>query len=44
VAKDGNIITGKGPGATIEFALTIIEMIIGKNKAEELAQALCVKK
>ncbi|KAA6340642.1 putative cysteine protease YraA [termite gut metagenome] len=44
VAKDGNMITGKGPGATVEFALTIIEMIAGKDKAEELAQTICVKK
>jgi 4-methyl-5(b-hydroxyethyl)-thiazole monophosphate biosynthesis len=44
VVKAGNIVTGKGPGATIEFALTIVGMMVGKDKAEELAQALCVKK
>jgi 4-methyl-5(b-hydroxyethyl)-thiazole monophosphate biosynthesis len=44
VVKTGSIITGKGPGATIEFALTIVEMMTGKDKAEELAQAMCVKK
>ncbi|KAA6352001.1 putative cysteine protease YraA [termite gut metagenome] len=44
VVRAGNIITGKGPGATIEFALTIIEMMVGTDKAEELAKALCVKK
>ncbi|KAA6352367.1 putative cysteine protease YraA [termite gut metagenome] len=44
VVKDGNIITGKGPGATIEFALTIVETMISKAKAKELAQAMCVKK
>ncbi|KAA6344359.1 putative cysteine protease YraA [termite gut metagenome] len=44
VVKDGNIITGKGPGATIEFALAIVETMISKAKAEELAQAMCVKR
>ncbi|KAA6328865.1 putative cysteine protease YraA [termite gut metagenome] len=42
VVKDGNIITGKGPGATLEFALTVVETMISKDKAEELAQAMCV--
>ncbi|KAA6309082.1 hypothetical protein EZS27_039361, partial [termite gut metagenome] len=44
VVEAGNIITGKGPGATIEFALTVVEKIVSKEKAEELAQAMCVKK
>ncbi|KAA6351055.1 putative cysteine protease YraA [termite gut metagenome] len=43
VVTAGNIITGKGPGATIEFALTIVEKLVSKEKAGELAQAMCVK-
>jgi 4-methyl-5(b-hydroxyethyl)-thiazole monophosphate biosynthesis len=43
VVIDGNFITGKGAGATIEFALALVEQMAGKDKAEELAQALCLK-
>ncbi|MDD4108774.1 MAG: DJ-1/PfpI family protein [Prolixibacteraceae bacterium] len=38
----GNIITGKGPGAAIKFALGIVKMLKGKELAEELAQDLIV--
>ncbi|KAA6330509.1 putative cysteine protease YraA [termite gut metagenome] len=44
VVKDGNIITGKGPGASMEFALAVVEQTAGKDKAGELARAMCVKK
>lgn len=44
VVKDGNIITGMGPGAAMEFALTIVETLVGKEKAEELVEAMCVKR
>ena len=42
--RDGNIVTGKGPGASMEFALTIVDMLCGKEKVEELAAAMCVKR
>lgn len=42
VEVDGNIITGKGPGAAMDFALTIVEALVGKNKATELKEAMCV--
>lgn len=42
--RDGNIITGMGPGAAMEFALTIVELLAGKEKAEELVEAMCVKR
>lgn len=42
--KADNIITARGPGASIEFALSVVEMAIGKGKAEEVAAAMCVKK
>ncbi|GAE82160.1 DJ-1 family glyoxalase III [Bacteroides reticulotermitis] len=41
--RDGNIVTGKGPGASLEFALLAVEMLVGKEKADELAEAMCVK-
>ena len=44
VVRDGNIITGKGPGASTEFALALVEALDGKNKADELAGAMCVKR
>ena len=42
VVRDGNIITGMGPGATMEFALTIVDLLVGKEKVEELVEAMCV--
>ena len=35
VVRDGNIITGMGPGAAMEFALTIVELLVGKEKVDE---------
>ncbi len=42
VVVDGNIITGRGPGAAIDFALTLVEILEGKAKREELVQAMCI--
>lgn len=39
-----NIITGKGVGVAIEFALSIVEMIKGKKYAHELAKKMIVSK
>lgn len=36
VVKDGNIITGKGPGVAAEFALALVEYLEGKEKADKL--------
>ena len=44
VVRDGNIITGMGPGAAMEFALAIVELLAGKEKVDELAEAMCVKR
>lgn len=44
VVCDGNIITAMGPGAAMEFSLTIVELLLGKGKAEELVEAMCVKR
>ena len=40
VVKDGSIITGKGPGAAIPFALTIVKTICGAQLAEEIREGL----
>jgi 4-methyl-5(b-hydroxyethyl)-thiazole monophosphate biosynthesis len=37
VMKDGNIITAKGPAFAIEFGLTIVEELQGKEQADEVA-------
>ena len=42
VEKDGNFITGKGPGAAFDFALAIVETLKGKEKVEELKSAMCM--
>ena len=36
VVIDGNIITGRGPGMALEFAVTVVEYLVGREKAEEL--------
>ena len=36
VVVDGNIITGKGPGAAHEFAIKIVEYLVGEDKAGKL--------
>lgn len=40
VEQDANFITGKGPGATFEFAMTIVEKFCGKAKVAELKQGM----
>ncbi len=39
---DGNIVTGKGAGVAIEFALKIVEELKNKKTAEELAEKMVV--
>ena len=40
VVVDGKIITGNGPGSSIPFALKLVELLRGKELAQELAQGL----
>ncbi len=40
VVVDGKIITGAGAGATIEFALAIIETLLGSEKKAEMANRI----
>ena len=40
VVADGNIITGKGAGAALEFALLIVEIVCSKEKAEEVRNSI----
>ncbi|XP_074311146.1 protein DJ-1 homolog B [Silene latifolia] len=40
VVVDGNLITSRGPGTTMEFALAIVEKFFGREKAIELAKTM----
>ncbi|MFV0469285.1 MAG: DJ-1 family glyoxalase III [Dysgonomonas sp.] len=43
VVVDGNIITGRGPGLSLEFGLTLVEIVAGKTKRDEVAAGLLLK-
>lgn len=36
VVVDGNIVTSRGPGTAMDFALTLIELLAGKGKRNEV--------
>jgi len=40
VVTDGNIITSRGPGTAMDFALTLIELLVGKPKRDQVAAQL----
>ncbi|KAK6230707.1 hypothetical protein QUC31_002225 [Theobroma cacao] len=40
VVVDGNLITSRGPGTAMEFALGIVEKFFGRQKALELAKVM----
>jgi protein deglycase len=41
--KSGNIITGRGPGAALNFALEIVSLLKGKGTAADLAKGMIVE-
>lgn len=43
VVRDGNIITAKGMGCAAEFALCIVEALLGKDKADDVALSAIIK-
>jgi len=43
VVVDGKIITSQGPGTAMEFAIKLVEVLAGKNKAEEVEEGVLVK-
>jgi len=43
VVVDGNCITSQGPGTAIDFALTCVEQLLGKAKAQKVAKGLLVE-
>ena len=37
---DGNLITSRGVGTAIDFALELIQILEGRAKAEEIAESI----
>ncbi|MCR4440480.1 MAG: DJ-1/PfpI family protein [bacterium] len=37
VVVDGNCVTSRGPGTALEFALSLVELLYGKERAEQVA-------
>ena len=42
VVVDGKVITSRGPGTSIEFALSLVHQLFGKEKADEIAKPLVI--
>ena len=37
---DGNLLTSQGVGTAIDFSLKLIEVLVGKEKADEIAESI----
>lgn len=42
VVLDGNLLTSRGPGTAMEFSLALVEILVGKSKAELLRAGMLV--
>lgn len=42
VVRDGPVITSRGPGTAILFALALVEALLGKTKADEVRGPMCI--
>ena len=40
VVQDGKVITSRGPGTAMDFALTLVEALVGRKKRDEVEAAL----
>ncbi len=40
VVVDGKVVTSRGPGTAMDFALTLIELLAGKDKRDEVEKGL----
>ena len=41
-ARDGDLITSRGPGTSLQFALALVDALYGREKADELAAQMLV--
>jgi protein deglycase len=42
VVVDGNLVTSRGPGTAVEFALKLVELLDGKEKADAIGESMVV--
>ena len=42
VVVDGSVVTSRGPGSALEWALTIVGLLLGREKAMEVAEPMCL--
>ncbi|MGM0411398.1 MAG: DJ-1 family glyoxalase III [Bacillota bacterium] len=42
VVRDHNVITGRGPGVAMEFALEVVRYLVGYEKVEELKEEMLI--
>ena len=40
VVQDGRVITSRGPGTAMDFALTLIELLAGRERRDQVEAAL----
>ncbi|TVU22880.1 hypothetical protein EJB05_32601 [Eragrostis curvula] len=43
VVVDGKVVTSRGPATAMEFALTLVEQLYGKEKVEQIAKPMLVR-
>ena len=43
VVVDGKCVTSQGPGTAIEFGLKLAELLVSKEKADEVAKGMLVQ-
>ena len=44
VTVDNNVITGRGAGAAVDFALKLIEVLAGSDKAKEIGEMIAYER
>lgn len=42
VVVDGNLVTGRGAGTAVDFALTLVEQLFGREKAQEVRKGMAM--
>ena len=43
VVRDGNIITSRGAGTSFDFALELVSVLAGDEKADEIGASVCYR-